>query len=307
MRRLGSLPLAALFLALSSTARAGEPAADSAEADAPASPKPASTTTVVADPDGPGVTVIAPTARGGTVVARGCGSVTVTDSPTVVDARGQPLCPFKPPEPEVRYVYVEVPVEVERRARPKFAPDSERGGAIVIGALAISIGALGVGSWYANSVHDDVAACKMAHATPHTSNGYTYSDYGEGYSGCSASGGIGPLLAYTSLMSFAPTLGHFVVGSTTRGWVYATVIASSIAFGKVLDASTSGVNDVGTGGMLFGFIIPTTLGIVALATTPHREDLVDKGGRPRLVGFSVAPLAARGGANGGVASLAGTF
>jgi hypothetical protein len=315
MRRLGSLPLAALLLVLGSTARAGEPAsplrpepaAENPVDEAPVPPTPGPSTTVIAAPDGPGVTVVAPTAHGGTVIARDCGSVTVTGSPTIVDASGQPLCPFKPPKPEIRYVYVEVPVEVERRARPKFAADSERGGAIVIGALAMAIGSLGVGTWYANSVHDDVAACKMAHATTHTSNGYTYSDYGDGYSGCSASVGIGPLVAYTSLMSFAPMLGHFVVGSTTRGWIYAAVIASSIAFGKVLDASTSGVNDVGTGGWLFGFILPTTLGIVALATTPHREDLVEKNGKPRVVGFSLAPIVNRGGASGGIAALAGTF
>ncbi len=323
MRSAGLLFAPTLLLALGGVARAGAPlppeaheaheASEPSEASEPAEPadddaidgaaKAASddSTTVVGAPGSRGVTVVAPTAHGGTVVARDCKSVTVTGSPTLVDASGQPLCPFKPPEPEVRIVYV------ERDPRPKFAPDPERGGAIALGAVALGIGSIVLGGWYASSVGSDYDACQMAHPIQRTTAYGTYTDYNS-YTGCRASGGLGALSLYTALMSFAPTLPHFVVGDSTNGWIWSAVIASSIGLGKLVDMADSSVRDVGTGGALLGFVLPATLGIVALATTPHREDLAHKHDKPKVEGFALTPLLAPGGGtNGALASMTGTF
>jgi hypothetical protein len=315
MRLAALLAIPTLLLAVG-LARAGEPesaqpsqAPEEAETSgsetpppAPTPPAPTSqTTTVVAPADGPGVTVVAPTPQGGTVTASGCRSVTVTGSPTVVDASGQPLCPFKPAEPEIRYVYV------DRDPRPKFAPDPGRSASIALGAVALGVGSLMLGGWYASSVSADYDQCRMDHARTVTSNGYSYSDYGSSYGGCRATGGIGPLVAYTALMSFAPTIPRFAVGANTSGWVYTAVIATSIGIGKIFDASDSSVHDVGAAGAIFGFVLPATIGIVALATTPHREDLEPKHG-PSIEGVGFAPVRApTGGTNGAMFSMTGTF
>jgi hypothetical protein len=309
MRRSGSWLLALVVFALGSSARAAEPepaaseppTEDSASPGAPVPPTasappetpetPGPSTTVVAAPGGPGVTVVAPMAHGGTVVARDCGSVTVTGSPTLVDASGQPLCPFKPPKPEIRYVYVEVPVEVPGRER--FAPDGARSGAIAFGAITLAVGSLLAGGWYADSVQHDYYQC--------------------GFGSCRATGGLGPLAVYTGIMSFAPTLPHFVVGDSTGGWIWSAAIASTIAIAKGLDIADDGNHGIGGSGVVLGFIIPTTMGIIALATTPHAEDLVPekkkkKAKTAQVDGFAFVPVAtATGHSNGGLMSVSGRF
>jgi hypothetical protein len=299
MRRLLPLLAAASLLVAAPRAFAGDDPAPEDEPNADgaptAAPKAGDTpTTVIAPPGSDGVTVVAPTAHGGTVVGQGCRSVTVTGSPTVVEAGAQPLCPFKAPEPEIRYVYV------ERDSRPRFAPDVERGAAISLGAIALGVGSIFLGAWYVNSVSDEYHACENAHWS---ANGGSW-NYGD--SGCHATGGIGPLLAYTGLMSFAPTLARFSVGDTKGGWIFSAAIASSIALGKIIDASSSDVHDLGSGGFLLGYLVPATLGIVALATTPHREDLVENKGA-RVSGVSVVPVTGKTGTTGGMVALTGQF
>lgn len=213
----------------------------------------------------------------------------------------------------VRAALVELSTTWARHLHCNSAVDRVRGSSPTpSGGVSLSLGAVGLGlesfvlgSWYARSVHDDIRACKAAHARTINSGGHSYSDCGSCYQACDASGGIGPLIAYAGPMSFAPAIHRFVVGASTSGWVISAAIAGSIALGKLLDATTSGVNDVGAGGAIFGFIIPTPLGIVALATTPHREELVEKNGKPRALGFSLTPIVNRGGASGGIVGPAG--
>ncbi len=61
------------------------------------------------------------------------------------------------------------------------------------------------------------------------------------------------------------------------------------------------------GPFLLGFAAPLTLGIIDLATTPHREDLIEKE-KEGVTGVGVAPLASREGkTQGAFVSLQGEF
>lgn len=240
--------------------------------------------TVVAPPQSPGVTVVAPTAQGGTVTAQGCQSVTVQGQPAVIDPGAPcPYQPYQPPPPQIIYI--------ERDPRPKFRPDHGRSAAIALGALTQGIGSLLTLSLYLK-------------ATDHYSCTYTSSPYS---SHCDQSNAVPELLLYSGLMTLAPAIPRLVVGDGKGAAFFSLGIVASIAMGKVMDASDKKFSEPGAGFALFGFVGAAAIGIVELATTPHREDLEPKKSGPSIEGFSAAPLADARGTHGMTVGMLGSF
>lgn len=310
---------AAFALALLAAPFARAESEGSPETPAPAptpAPVPKGGTTVVAPP-GNGVTVVAPVAGGGTVTAQGCAVVQVEGAPAVVQGVGSvadtacaPYQPADPPPPKIIYVQV--------HDRPRFAPDPSRGTLIALGAVAQGLGSLVLGAWYAQSMHDEYYDCHSEKGRVYTKTGpsyyggtYTYPDYAAVKQACGSAGAWASLAIYTANMAFSPTLASFHVGATKRGWIFAGAITASIAAGKIIDMrdQDDGWNGVGTGGAILGFVIPATLGIVALATTPHREDLQEtKPETASFTNFGVAPVGdGKHGLTGASLALGGKF
>lgn len=294
--------LAGLILApllVPAVARADEGTVEAAPAPTP----PPASTTVVAPP-GSDLKVSVPTAGGGTVTASGCTAVTVQGGDAVVKGDGtvvDTVCaPYAPPDPTPRIVFVD--------ARPRFAPDSTRGALITLGAVSQAIGSIAFGRWYLNTMQTEAGDCLRSGGVY---SGYTAQAQRDQ---CGSAGAWGPLAFYTAAAAFAPTAASFYVGATRRAWVLSSAIAASIAVGKVLDfrdRDGGGWDGVGLGGAIFGFVLPTTLGIVALATTPHAEDLAaekGKDGKASLQQLAVAPVGdRRNGLTGATVGLQGAF
>lgn len=264
----------------------------------------------VVAPPGSDLKVSVPTAGGGTVTASGCTAVTVQGSDAVVKGDGtvaDSVCaPYAPPDPTPRIVFVD--------ARPRFAPDPGRSALITLGALTQAIGSLAIGGWYLDTMQSEASRCRSTGVTPYTAGGFAeyWASHERRNEECGAAGAFGPLALYAGTMALAPTAASFYVGATRRAWVLSSVIATSIAVGKALDLRDREAWDsVGLGGAIFGFVVPATLGIVALATTPHAEDLgIEKGkdGKASLQQLAVAPVGdRRNGLTGATVGLQGAF
>ncbi|MGZ5971660.1 MAG: hypothetical protein ACXWP4_28510 [Polyangiales bacterium] len=238
-------------------------------------------TTVIAPPGSSGVTVVAPTAQGGTVTAQGCQSVTVSGAPIVVEP-GAP-CPYQPPPPRIIYI--------ERDPAPKFRKDTGRSAAIALSAVAQGVGSLVTLGVYLEATNDYQCSYASNSFGPH----------------CTRSNAIGELLLYGGLMTLAPAIPRMVVGDATGAAWFSAGIVASIALGKAIDASDEGFNQPGTGFAMFGFIGAAAIGIIELATTPHREDLEQKQTGPSIDGFTAAPLADTRGSHGMSFGVLGSF
>jgi hypothetical protein len=178
-----------------------------------------------------------------------------------------------------------------RDSRPHFRPDPGRGAAIALGALTQGIGSLLTMSLYLK-------------AAGHYSCTYTSNPYG---SHCEQSSGIPELLLYSGVMTIAPAVPRLVVGDAKAAAFFSLGIVASIATGKMIDASGKKFDDPGSGFALFGFVGAAAIGIVELATTPHREDLEPKKQGPSIEGFSAAPLADARGTHGMTMGMLGSF
>lgn len=272
-RRLSSLGLGLVLLSLAAPAAAE---VDVPPSEDPPAPAPAPPSTTVVAPPGSGVTVVAPTPGGGKVTASGCTAVQVEGGTTIVKPADASVAdvacaPYAPPDTAPKIVFVESP------NRPAFAPDPSRTGLIVLGALGTSLGGAITGLWYLSAHHDE--RWRMHDGTPSWI----------------------PWTAYTLTMALSPIAASLHVGATARGLGFGAAIASSIVVSKAFDV------DRDASAVIFGFVVPTTLAVVALATTPHAEDLA-----PRKKGvleqIAVAPVADKThGLTGATVGVGGLF
>ncbi len=273
---------------------------DVAEDPAPASPVPTTApTTVQAPPGSAGVTVVAPTAQGGTVTATGCKTVTVAGSPTQTEVVCPPYQPLTP-EPQVVYVYRDPP--------PRFRRDVGRSVALPLSAVGHALGSLVAGAMYVDAAERDHRRCLAEHRTPRevSSGSYTYTtyDYDAARDQCGSSGAIGPLIGYMAVMAITPGIPRLVVGDTKGFLTWGAVIAGTITFAKIVDMLDENARGVGAGGILIGFVGAGTLGIIELTQTPHREDLEKKSG---VDSVAIAPIRDVRGMHGWSMGLAGRF
>lgn len=257
------------------------------EGEAPTTAQtPAGGTTVVQTAPGTGgVTVVAPTAGGGQVTATGCQTVVVQGNPTLVAPGGGP-CPTYAPYQPYSAPAVAPPV-------PKYAPDPDRKAALLASTIFFGVGTGVAGIVYLvqwgndrTTVCDTGTGCRRVDADPGRARA--------------------SLMTYGAILTLTPSIPRFVVGDTTRGLVYTGLRVASFAAAALIDWGSNS-DTKWQGPVLLGFAAPLTLGIIDLATTPHREDLIERE-KEGVTGFGVAPIASKDGkAQGAYVSLQGKF
>lgn len=302
-RSLGGVALGVATLAFAPVALAqteGEGAASTAPSPVPTQ----GATTVNAPAGSGGVTVVAPTAGGGTVTASGCSTVVVNGAPTLIGPGGAPCAAntypayapygYAPPPPATMPYY---------DVRPRYAPDSDRKAALIGSAIGFGVGGGIAGIMYLVQYSEERNSC----------NDYRYVRYSDGTSryendtsGCTGGGARASLITYGAIVTFLPSVPRFVVGDAMKGLVYTGIRGVSFATAALVNWGENG-DTRWQGPFLLGFVAPITLGIIDLATTPHREDLVEK---ERTGVTGIAPVAVtdkKGKAHGALLAVEGRF
>jgi hypothetical protein len=253
------------------------PAAKAQSATPPALP-PLPTTAPVAisaPAGGPGLTVIAPLAGGGTMTATGCRNVTVTGGSA--DVRAQGACPAAPaPAPVVEPL-------AEDRAAKEPPRDPARKGMIIAAPIVYGLAASVAGiSYLEQSEH-----CHGNSSSTRCTNARNW------------------LIAYTGISAIVPSTPRMVVGDWTGALLYGAARGGSIITAAAVDWG----KDNWQGPFALGFALPVALACVDLATTPHRAKSAEAPRESARI-TSVAPVAvtgASGKADGAALSMGGSF
>jgi hypothetical protein len=268
------------FAALAATALAGA----SAHAQEPPPPSPwfppppanapyvvtppgSVTPNVVTTPDG-GVTVTRTPQQGvdvhaqtesGTVHAWGCSKVTV-DPSTAAPAPAAAPAPYGAPPPCPAY-YMPYPAypyapyyqPFQPPPKPRYAPDAGRTGALIASSILFGLGTAAAGTGYLLSTVP--GGCPVM----------------DGNS-CQASPSTPALLAMGAFLTLPPSMPRFVVGDVGMGLLYTGLRGASFAAGAFIPWK----DNTYVLPVTFAFVVPMTLGIIDLATTPHREQVEAK-------------------------------
>jgi hypothetical protein len=129
--------------------------------------------------------------------------------------------------------------------KPRYAPDPARRGALIASSLAFGLGTLATGTAYLTDVADCDEGCGRTRGAPAT------------------------LYALGGFLTLPPSIPRLVVGDYAMAALYTGLRGVSFAVGTLVDWE----DDSYTLPVTFAFAIPVTLGIIDLATTPHREQL----------------------------------
>lgn len=189
------------------------------------------------------------TANGGTAVVQPCPQAAPSPYP-------YGYYPYPPPAYyALPAYYYPAPVYAPPPRRSRYAPDAARTGALIASSLAFGLGTAAAGGAY--------AASTMA---PACSDLYTY---GSDYDSCQAHPSKAALWTMGAFMTVTPSIPRYVMGDVGMGVLFTALRGGSFAVGALPDWKDSTYVLPVT----FAFIIPVTLGIVDLATTPHREQM----------------------------------
>jgi len=200
----------------------------------------------------------------GTVHAYGCDRVVFDPNDKSGPApAGAPPCAAPPPQhpgyypPQAGYsypprYYPAYPApQLMRREKPRYAPDPGRKGALIASSLVFGLGTLAAGSTYLlNIAERGNGNCPLLE-------------------GCENRDALPSLYALGAIMTVTPSIPRFVVGDVGMGLLWTGLRGGSFALGTAIDWGPDGAFMPIT----FAFIAPLTLGIIDLATTPHRENL----------------------------------
>ncbi|MDB4998843.1 MAG: hypothetical protein JWM74_6275 [Myxococcaceae bacterium] len=284
------------FVLASSLLLVATPAfADDDEATAPATPStkaqgatpaalpplpttPAATAPVAisAPANGPGLTVIAPLAGGGTMTATGCRNVTVAGGSA--DVRAQGACP---PVPATAPIVEPLAEDRDAKEPPR---DPGRKAMIITAPIVYGLAASVAGiSYIEQSEH-----CHSNSASTPCVNARNW------------------LIAYTGISAIVPSTPRMVVGDWTGALLYSAARGGSIITAAAVNW---GKGDNWQGPFALGFAIPVALACVDLATTPHRAKSAEAPRDSARI-TSVAPVAvtgANGKADGAAVSMGGSF
>jgi hypothetical protein len=184
----------------------------------------------------------------------------------------------------------------------EYEPDPGRKAAIIASPIVLGVGAAVSGIAYLSSRGSQTCT------STYTGNGYVYN--------CTHNNAVPPLVLYDVIVGAVPSTPRWVVGDVGGALIYTGIRGASLLVASVVDWGTDNNNWIGP--FTLGFLIPMTLAVVDLATTPHREDLqppapkpsTEESGaiHPRITG--IAPIAVTDSehrVNGGVLSLSATF
>lgn len=214
----------------------------------------------------------------GTVHAYGCDRVVFDPNdrsgplpPGAAPPCAAPAAPPPPPPPPYaypppRYYPPNGPVAYGpafgRKVKPRYAPDPARKGALIASSLVFSLGTVAAGSTYLiNVAKNGVGDCALLE-------------------GCGSRDGLPALYAMGAIMTFTPSIPRFVVGDWGMGLLWTGLRGGSFALGSAINWGPD-ANAIMP--LTFSFLAPLTLGIIDLATTPHRENL-----RPKRVKVETA-------------------
>ncbi|MEZ4298175.1 MAG: hypothetical protein R3B70_24700 [Polyangiaceae bacterium] len=226
--------------------------------------KPDGTVVVKRTPD-QGVDVHARTPSG-TIHAYGCDRVVFdpNDKSGPLPPGAQPPCaaPNQPPPPPPVYTtyppryYPSYPTNpvVPVRKKPVYAPDPGRKAALIASSLVFGLGTVASGTTYVINIADGgVGDCALLE-------------------GCRNRDALPSLYTMGAIMTFTPSIPRFVVGDWGMGLLWTGLRGGSFALGSAINWGEDGA----VMPLTFSFIAPLTLGIIDLATTPHRENLRPK-------------------------------
>jgi hypothetical protein len=134
--------------------------------------------------------------------------------------------------------------------KPRWAPDPARRNALIASSIVFGLGTMTAGTAFA------VTAMSSAVCDDHLSNW--------------CSGPSKPALyVMGAFLTFTPSIPRFVVGDYSKAILYTELRGGSFAAGAFVDWN----DPTYLVPITFSFIAPLTLGIIDLATTPHREQL----------------------------------
>lgn len=146
-------------------------------------------------------------------------------------------------------------------ARPRYAPDPGRKAALIASSLVFGLGTLASGTTYVlNIAERGVGDCSLLES-------------------CNNRKAAPALYAMGAILTFTPSVPRFVVGDVGMGLLWTGLRGGSFALGTAINWGSEGAFMP----LTFAFIAPLTLGIIDLATTPHRENL-----RPKKVEVDTA-------------------
>ncbi|MBK8253399.1 MAG: hypothetical protein IPK82_12125 [Polyangiaceae bacterium] len=200
----------------------------------------------------------------GTIHAYGCDRVVFDPndkSGPLPPGVAAPPCAAPPPPPppppaygyQPRYYPAYTPV-VGRREKPRYAPDPGRKAALIASSLVFGLGTVASGTTYIVNIADrGVGDCSLIES-------------------CGNRDARTSLLAMGAIMTFTPSIPRFVVGDWKLGLLWTGLRGGSFALGSAINWGADGAIMPVT----FSFLAPLTLGIIDLATTPHRENLEPK-------------------------------
>lgn len=202
----------------------------------------------------------------GTVHAYGCDRVVFDPNdksgPLPPGAASAPPCTAPPPAAypppaygyPPRYYPAYPPARSLRPAKPKYAPDPARKGALIASSLVFGLGTVATGTTYVlNIARDGIGDCSLLES-------------------CGNRDAAASLYAMGAIMTVTPSIPRFVVGDVGMGLLWTGLRGGSWALGTAINWGPEGAFMPVT----FAFLAPLTLGIIDLATTPHREDLRPK-------------------------------
>ncbi len=214
-------------------------------------PNPDGTVTVTRTPE-QGVDAHATTSDG-TVHAYGCDRVDVDPNARSQTPPGPcPLAHFPPPPPPPQFMYP--PLKNPPQAmKPRWAPDPSRRNALIGSSIIFGLGTMLSGSAYTVSLMTS-ALCSDRLTT-----------------WCNEPSKPA-LYAMGAFLTFTPSIPRFVVGDYGKAILYTALRGGSFAAGAFVDWNDPSYLVPIT----FSFIAPLTLGIIDLATTPHREQLENR-------------------------------
>ena len=155
---------------------------------------------------------------------------------------------------------------LDTKAKPKWAPNPARRNALIFSSITFGLGTMLTGAAYLVSATAS-ALC----------------DFGDA---CHAEPSQGALWAMGAILTATPSIPRFVVGDVGTGLLYTGVRGGSFAAGVLVDWE----DPTYLVPLTFAFIAPLTLGIVDLATTPHREQIEARrrraaNGEPQIQGI----------------------
>lgn len=195
----------------------------------------------------------------GTVHAYGCSRVQLDTShasgnPTVAPCPPPPVYPYPYPYPYAYPAPSYYPAYYYPQAlpprKPKYAPDPTRQGALIASSLVFGLGTAAAGGAYLASVSP---TCDE--------NGFVVN--------CPHEPSKPALWAMGGFMTVTPSLPRLVMGDVGIAILLTALRGGSFAAGAIPDWKDKSYMLPVT----FAFIVPATLGIVDLATTPHREQM----------------------------------